>query len=63
MFPIQKITSFSYPVSAFIVHLLVMYTGLMILTKSLIKDKILSIPFNQDGILLDFDTEDNFKIS
>lgn len=43
MFPIQKITSFSYPVSAFIVHLLVMYTGLMILTKSLIKDKILSI--------------------
>ena len=25
------------------------------------KDKILNIPFNQDGILLDFDTEDNFK--
>ena len=25
------------------------------------KDKILNIPFNQDGILLDFDSEDNFK--
>ena len=25
------------------------------------KDKILNIPFTQDGILLDFDTEDNFK--
>ena len=25
------------------------------------KDKILNIPFSQDGILLDFDTEDNFK--
>jgi len=25
------------------------------------QDKILNIPFNQDGILLDFDTEDNFK--
>jgi len=25
------------------------------------KDKILYIPFTQDGILLDFDTEDNFK--
>jgi molybdenum cofactor cytidylyltransferase len=25
------------------------------------RDKILNIPFNQDGILLDFDTEDSFK--
>jgi molybdenum cofactor cytidylyltransferase len=25
------------------------------------QDKILNVPFNQDGILLDFDTADNFK--
>ena len=25
------------------------------------KNKILSVPFNQDGILLDIDTDDNFK--
>jgi len=27
------------------------------------KNKILRIPFEGDGVILDFDTQDNFKIS